>query len=186
MPKNEFWSKIVELNLSQPNFYTCQSACIGMVVKDADIMGIRKKLERAGDPGNPYTMGKIIKQYPVNYAFEEDASLSEVREWLKNGESLITHGWFTNSGHVICLDGLEIDTTTLSYRLSVKDPWGEFDAPKWKYIPSTYYFDGWYSSYCIYASCVASSSVSHARTLYRNGILDSRRRGMWVHRITAK
>jgi aminopeptidase C len=129
-------------------------------------------------------MGKVIKGYGKNYSFEDNASLKEVREWLKNGESLITHGWFTGSGHVICIDGLSIDETTLSYKLSVKDPWGEFNAKEWQYIAGTEYFDGWYSSYCIYASCVASSSVSHAKYLYNRGELNSSREGMWVHRIT--
>ena len=35
----------------------------------------------------------------------------------------------------------------------------------------------------LYATCVAGVSVGNARTIYQRGQLDSRRGGMWVHRI---
>jgi hypothetical protein len=175
---------IKALNLSQPNGYTCQSACIGMVVQDSDIMGIRGKLESIGDPGNPSVMGEVIKSYGVKYEFDDNACLSEVRDWLKAGECLITHGWFTASGHVICLDGVQVDPTNLSYKFDVKDPWSEFDALSWSYNnPDIKFFDGYYSSYCIYAACVAGVSVDHAAELYGQKQLNSTQKGMWVHRI---
>lgn len=189
-PKDEeevrvFKTEVQALNLSQPDAVTCQSACIGMAVGDRDIQGIRKKLQALGNPGNPYVMGKVIRQYGVNYKFDENASLSEVRAWLRAGEFLITHGWFSGSGHVICLDGLKADQETLSYSFDVKDPYGEFDAPLWKYKPNVKFFDGYYSSHLIYAACVRSVSVAHAQHLYNKKELDSNLKGMWIHRITA-
>jgi hypothetical protein len=172
------------LNLSQPDAVTCQSACISMATGEKDVYAIRRQLEAIGNPGDPYVMGKVIRKYKGgSYSFVEDASLNEIKEWLKDGEFLITHGWFTNSGHVICLDGVSIDEKTLSYKLDVKDPWSEFDAPSWSYRSSANFYDGYYSSYCIYASCVAGSSKNHAASLYKKGVLDSSQKGAWVHRI---
>ena len=190
-PKDEeevkvFKTEVQSLNLSQPDAVTCQSACIGMAVGDRDIQGIRKKLQALGNPGNPYVMGKVIRQYGVNYKFDENASLSEVRERLKKGDFVITHGWFTGSGHVICLDGLYADPDNLSYKFDVKDPWSEFDATTWKYNkPNVKFFDGYYSSHLIYAACVRSVSVAHAQHLYNKKELDSSLKGMWCHYISA-
>jgi hypothetical protein len=153
-------------------------------VGDKDIYGIRNKLDRLGVAGDPAVMGRVIKSYGVNYSFDGNASLSEVRENLKKGVFCITHGWFTGSGHVICLDGLKEDPQTLSYSFDVKDPWSEFDGVSWSYNkPNIKFFDGYYSSFMIYASCVASHSVNNARELYNRRALDSSRKGMWVHYI---
>lgn len=179
----EYATAVRALNLSQPDARTCQSACIAMAVRDPNILGIRHKLERIGEPGSTAVMGSVIRSYGVDYEFTPDASLADVRNWLKAGEFLITHGWFTGSGHVICLDGVAIDEATLSYKLNVKDPWSEFDGPSWSYRSQSKFYDGYYSSHMIYAACVESSSMSHAARIYRQGKLDSARGGMWVHRI---
>lgn len=154
-----------------------------MAVGEPDATRIRAKLVKAGNPGNPYVMGLVISSYGVNYTFDDNASLSEAREWLKDGEFLITHGWFTRSGHVICLDGLEVDPSNLSYRFNVKDPWSEFNAKAWAYNLGSLFYDGYYSSRLVYATCVKSANVREAAAIYRRGELDSMRKGMWVHRI---
>lgn len=171
-------------NFSQPDASTCQSACVAMAVNDPDIRSIRKKLLSTGlDAGSPTAMAKVIGGYTKKYKFDSNASLDKVYEWLKAGEFLITHGWFTGSGHVICLDGIKLDSGTLSHQISVKDPWSEFNALTWKYDKASKFFDGYYSSRCIYASCVAGTSVSNARDIYNRGSLDTSRGGMWVHRF---
>lgn len=171
--------------LAQPNAYTCQSACIAMATGRTDIMPIRAKLEATGDPGDPYNMGRLLKAaFGDRYEFDDNACLSEIRDWLKAGEFLITHGWFTGSGHVICLDGVAIDAAKLSYKISVKDPWSEFSFRNWSYDnPSAQKYDGYYSSHGLYAAIVASTSPSDAAAIYRRGELDSMRKGAWVHRI---
>lgn len=171
-------------NFSQPDSSTCQSACIAMAINNPDIKGIRNKLLATGmEAGSPAAMGKVIGAYTKKYKFDSNASLVKVYEWLKAGEFLITHGWFTGSGHVICLDGLKLDEKGLGHQISVKDPWSEFNASAWRYDKPSKFYDGYYSSRCIYASCVAGTSVSNAQSIYNSGHLDTSRGGMWVHRF---
>lgn len=184
----EEWRTAVQaLNLSQPDAYTCQSACIAMAVGDRDIAGIRRKLRAIGEAGDPGVMGQVIRGYGVPYQYEGNACLAEVREWLKAGELLISHGWFTGSGHVICLDGLrKVPRSATRYDVDVKDPWSEFDAPTWSYRSDARFFDGYYSELCIYAACVAGASQDDAARVYRAGVVDADRRGMWVHRFAPR
>jgi hypothetical protein len=171
--------------LSQPNAYTCQSTCIAMATGRTDIMQIRAELEAIGEPGDPAVMGALLKkEFGDRYIFDDNASLSEVREWLRAGEFLISHFWFSDAGHVICLDGVTIDPKTLGYKFSVKDPYGEFDFSSWSYDSSTVdSFDGDYSSYGIYAAGVAGQSKSDSIAIYQKRELDSMRKGAWIHRI---
>jgi hypothetical protein len=174
--------------LSQPNAYTCQSTCIAMAAGRTDIMQIRARLAAMpGGAGSPYNMGVILKEhFGDRYIFDDNACLSEVREWLKAGEFLISHIWASDSGHVICLDGVTIDPKTLGYKFSVKDPYGEFDFSSWSYDSSTVdSFDGDYSSYGIYAAGVAGQSKSDSIAIYQRRELDSMRKGAWIHRIKA-
>ena len=174
--------------LSQPNSYTCQSTCIAMATGNTDIMGIRHRLEQMGDPGDPATMGHLLSEFfGDRYIFDDNACLSEVRDWLKAGCFIISHLWLTGSGHVICFDGVAIDPSRLSYKISVKDPWSEFDFPSWSYNdPAQSRYDGYYSSHGIYAAGVAGQSVYDAAAIYRRGELDSMRKGMWAHVIHPK
>ena len=183
----DFYSKVENtLTLAQPDPRTCQSTCVAMALNITDIMKVRHDLEAIGDPGSPTTMGKYISDHllpPSTYQFEDNASISQIRDWLKAGEFLIIHGWFTTSGHVIVIDGVEIDPSNLSYKFSVRDPWAEFDFASWSYDISGAGFHGFYSSYGIYATCVAGQSNSDAAEIYLRGELDANRGGAWVHRI---
>lgn len=180
------WRTVINgLKLSQPDAVTCQATCIAMAVGDKDIQGIRRKLTAIGTAGDPAVMGRVIRSYGVPYRYEGDACLEDVYGWLKAGEFLITHGWFTGAGHVICLDGLRQVPRSSRYELNVADPWGEFDFPTWKYLPTVKFFDGFYSELGIYASCVAGASATDASRIYRAGEVDRTRRGMWVHRFQA-
>ena len=185
---NEWKTKVKALKLSQPDAFTCQAACIAMAVRDPDIRDIRRRLTSIGTAGDPAVMARVIKGYDhVAYTYTSNASLDEVYQWLKAGELLITHGWFTGSGHVIVLDGLMRDHKSDRYLINVADPWSEFSAPAWKYPASgVKFYDGFYTEPCIYAACVAGASVSDARNVYRSGKVDRSRKGMWVHRITTR
>jgi hypothetical protein len=183
-PERQEWvTKIKGLNLSQPDASTCQSACIGMAVGDADVSNIRRKLLARGDAGSPYVMAGLIKTYKRPYAFHEHASLAEVYDWLKRGEFLVTHGWFTGSGHVICLDGLREAPARKGYDINVKDPWSEFNASAWAYNFGSKFYDGFYSDRLIYATCVAGTSTSSARKIYGIGQVKTEEKKMWVHRF---
>lgn len=187
MPEQVYAELIPEARgtLSQPNAVTCQATSIAMATGQTDIMEIRSRLESIGNPGDPATMGVLLREsFGDRYEFDDNASLSEVRDWLKAGEFLITHGWFTGSGHVIGLDGVAIDAASMSYKISVKDPWSEFDFKSWTYNnPSVDRYDGYYSSHGLYAAIVAGQSVWDAAAIYRRGELDSMRKGAWIHRI---
>jgi hypothetical protein len=177
-------TRIQALNLSQPDASTCQAACIGMAVGDKDIASIRKKLTAQGVAGDPAVMGRVIKTYKnVNYVYDSNGSLEKVCEWLKQGELIITHGWFTGSGHVIILDGLVQNPATKGYSFDVKDPWSEFDGSSWSYNKTSKFFDGFYSEQVIYAACVAGASVRDAAAVYRAKQLDRKKGGMWIHRF---
>jgi hypothetical protein len=176
-------TKVKALNLSQPDASSCQAACIGMAVGDRNIPGMRTRLLQKGAAGDPGVMGQIIRQYPaVDYEFAGNASLAQVVAWLKAGELLITHGWFTRSGHVIVLDGVQ-ERPSGEPAFDVKDPWSEFNAGTWSYDGSARFFDGFYSDRLIFSTCVAGSSCSDARYVYGNKAVDLSRSGMWVHRF---
>jgi hypothetical protein len=182
LDRQEWGTVIQALNISQPNEVTCQAACIAMGVRDRDVLGIRRRLKSLGHPGSPAVMAQIIRGYRVPYKYEGNACLLDCYQWLKAGEFLITHGWFTSAGHVICLDGL-IAGIGSRYNLNVKDPWSEFNAPAWRYNLGSDFYDGFYSDLCIYAACVAGTSSADAREIYRAGIVRAGDRGMWVHRF---
>jgi hypothetical protein len=184
VPAVEEWRTVIRaLNLSQPDARTCQAACIGMAVGDRDIQGIRRKLDSLGSAGSPRVMAEVIRAYGKPYSLEMDASLAEVIGWLKAGEFLITHGWFTGPGHVICLDGLKRTPKGTRHLFDVRDPWGEFDFPAWKYLPGATFYTGFYSELGIYAACVAGTSAADASARYRAGVVNRAQGGMWVHRM---
>lgn len=181
-----FETKVNASNLSQPDAVTCQSTCVAMALgmTKLDIVRVRRDLVSWGAAGSPGNMGRYIRErIGDRYSFETAANISQISQYLQANEFLITHGWFTNSGHVICLDAVEIDQTTLGIRFSVKDPWAEFDFPAWRYLPGADFFDGFYSALGIYAACVAGQSPGHAYNLYKAGKFDPSRPGAWVHRI---
>lgn len=169
--------------VAQPNAYTCQSACIAKVLGTTDVEGIRAALEAIGTPGSPATMGEYLKPRVQSYKFLMSGSLEDAKDALDEGCVIITHGWFTGSGHVITLVGYEPDPVTLSYRFIVDDPWMEFSFPDAQYIPGSSGDNLRYSSYGIYAYCVASSSLDHATRIYAQGRLLSSEKGAWLHII---
>lgn len=185
-PARTEWATLVRaLNLSQPDAVSCQATCLAMATGNRDIKEVRRRLEALGNPGDPATMARYVRSLtpPVRYAYEGNACLEDVYGWLRAGELLVTHGWFTNSGHVICLDGLRQEANG-SELISVKDPWSEFDAASWSYPHTSRFYDGFYSDRCIYAACVAGAGFRDAAGLYRQGaVVDTRRGGMWVHRF---
>jgi lysozyme len=187
--RRQWVSAVKALNLSQPDEVTCQAACIAMAVGDRDIYGIRRKLQAraaavGSSAGDPAVMGHVIRSYGRPYTYDGNASMAKVQDWLKAGEFLITHGWFTGSGHVICLDGLKQLGT--GHLVDVKDPWSEFNPTDWAYNKGSRFFDGFYSDVCIYAACVAGTSVTSARRAFQLGRIEPQKGGMWVHRFHAR
>jgi hypothetical protein len=183
--KNIF-SKVKTSYLAQPDSYTCQSTAIAMSLNKTgyDILKIRAELLQNGTAGDPYNMGRLLKkELGDRYKFEVAASLKDIRSYLDAGEFLIAAGYFSQSGHVICLDGYQVDNNNMSYKLDVRDPYGEFNAKSWSYSGTAQKYDGYYSSYLIYATCVKGQSYSDARRIYQRGELDSSLPGAWIHRV---
>jgi len=181
-------SSAKQLNVSQPDELTCQSACIAMAVGTTDVAKIRRELTQMGVAGDPNVMGVVLRDYLGNrYRYNGKASLEDMKRWLRAGEFLIIHAYFTPSGHVIGLDGLSDAPGTTADRFDVADPWSEFDGPSFSYNnPSVQFYDGYYSARLIYAAAVVAFSFAEARATYASGALDSNQPGAWVHRILPK
>ncbi|MEG4022943.1 MULTISPECIES: hypothetical protein [unclassified Microcoleus] len=177
------------LYVPQPNGDLCQSACIAMALGTSDVWGIRSDLEAivasqgAEQTGDPYVMGEYLTSRVSSYKFLVDGSLNDAKEALNNGCIVITHGWFTRLGHIILLFGSEPDMRTMSYRFMLHDPNGEYDFPSGVHDTSTSGANMRYSSYGVYATCVASLDYDHARAIYSEKRLDSNLQNAWLHII---
>ncbi|MBE9184889.1 C39 family peptidase [Microcoleus sp. LEGE 07076] len=176
-------SKTQTIYVRQPDGLLCQSACIAMVLRTTDVHGIRAALLSKGAPGDPAVMGDYLESRVKSYKFLLNGSLNDAKKALDDGCAVITHGWFTPIGHVIVLIGYEADPLTLSYRFIVHDPRGEYDFPNGVHDLSKSGDSVRYSSYGIYATCVASDGYDHARNLYTNKTLKSNEQNAWLHII---
>lgn len=165
----------------QPDAYTCQSAAICRVIGSTKVATVREALENMGVPGDPVVMGRYLKPRVREYKYNPAASLNDAIEALNQGYQLITHGWFTGSGHVIGLSGW--DAKTQKFR--AEDPWYEFDFPNWAYDYQSEGDDKPYSALGIYAACVAGHSPGDAYAIYRRGpsAIDWNLGAMWLHMI---
>ena len=169
--------------VAQPDGSTCQSAAIAKVLGTTDVAKVRSDLLSLGEPGDPGVMGRYLTGKVKSYLFRVDASLNELKDALSAGCVVIVHGWFTPSGHVITLVGWELDQKTLGYRFLVDDPWFEFDFKSAQFDYSKSGNNVRYSSYGIFAYCVASQSYDDAQAIYKQGRLLSSERNAWAHII---
>lgn len=168
-------------SIEQPDTRTCQATCIFAVTGgNTSIGNIYEDLHRQGVPGDPAVMAEYLREhYCDRYRLHMDASVNDIREWIRSGAVIITHGWFTDSGHVLILDG----ATDTGFR--VMDPWAEFDGPSWEYPENPdRAFSGVYSDILIYAACIASFNADDAHDIYLNGVVNRSVKGAWVHVIT--
>jgi hypothetical protein len=111
------------------------------------------------------------------YEYEGIASIAEMKAWIRSGEVLITHGWFTGSGHVIVLDGCD------DKGFRAMDPYEEFDGSTWRYYGELQAYSGRYSDLLIYSACVAGESKWDADAIYQLRTIDLNHKAAWVHRI---
>jgi hypothetical protein len=162
----------------QPDVYTCQSACCAKVCGITDVYSVRDSLEGFGEPGSPEVMGLFLTPRVKEYEFVSDASLQNLKDWLAQGYTLITHGWFSDSGHVICLVGRNDDDNGFL----VDDPYGEFDVANWTWTDNIDGNNLIYSDKLIYATCIAGQSVWEAKDVYGRRVIPNLK-GAWVHKI---
>lgn len=166
-------------DVQQPDALTCQSAAICRVIGSTKVGAVRSALSQMGEPGDPAVMGKYMRPRVREYKYNGDASLNDAIAALRDGCQLITHGWFTGSGHVIGISGWDEKSRTFT----VEDPWFEFDFVNWRYNYNGIGNDAPYSARGIYAACVVGQSPSDAYQIYLSKSVDYAARGMWLHMI---
>lgn len=176
----EYLESIEDGPISQPDAITCQATCIAAVMGlDVTIAQVRADLLAIGEAGNPAVMAEYLAaHFGDRYSLNMTASIDDMRSDINEGCVLITHGWFTGPGHVICLDGVD------QKGFRVLDPWEEFHAFEWDYISEVSAFQGIYSDELIYAACVVGESRHDSHRIYlEDGPIDRAKGGAWVHRI---
>jgi len=174
-------SKILDY-VAQPDEVTCQSACIAKAIGTTDVMKVRRELLascQAGEmAGSPSVMGRYLRSRVKSYQFNATGSLNDICEFLQKpeGRMIITHGWFTASGHVISIVGVD------KKGFIVDDPYGEFSFPLWQYIRPVGN-DRLYPYTGIYAACVAGGCIVSAKAIYARRELQMDFGNAWVHFI---
>lgn len=113
------------------------------------------------DRHEPADLVKLVAAYGCRDNFSKTASFQGVREWLIQGNPAVVHGYFTPTGHIICLIGYN------SKGFVVNDPYGEI-----MYSPYHSYYD-------IYSSG-AGLTYSY-NLLYNTSAADGE---FWVHYIS--
>lgn len=71
---------------------------------------------------SPQDLAQIVQDYGAKDALAIHATFDEVKAWLAAGNSAVTHGYFTDFGHIVVLVGYD-DTGFI-----VHDPYGEWFA----------------------------------------------------------
>lgn len=175
----EYLKAIVNGPISQPCEMTCQATCIHAVTGgEESIESIREQLVAMGQAGDPMVMANYLKGFfGDRYQYVPNASIADMAQWIGDGEVLITHGWFSNSGHVLILDGHKQGF------FRVMDPYEEFDARSWRYPGSLQAFSGVYSEQLIYAACITGQSRDDADAAYQAKGFNRNEKDAWVHRI---
>lgn len=179
----EIWRKPLEAStkimdyLPQPDELTCQSAAIGQSIGEKDVYKIREDLLSMGTPGDPQVMGRYLKSRCAFYRFDDKGSLSQAIDFLKKpNRAIITHGWFTRSGHVVTL------SANHPKGFIADDPWGDFNFEGWTYVSDDGNNKTWTFAQ-VYAAIVGSIGFEHAKTIYANRELDMNYGNAWFHLI---
>lgn len=176
--------------LSQPDGCTCQSAsiCEALGYPTIEIPNVRASLLAIGKAGDPSVMGEYLSgKLADKYIYKGDASLEEMAAYINpHGAFLIIHTSLTVSGHVIAIDGVDIDDLGVIQAFHVLDSWSEFDGASFSYPNSDTEnsFMGWYSANLIYSACVADGgSFDAAKAQYLLNKPDASNHGAWLHVI---
>ncbi len=70
----------------------------------------------------PKDLARVTEAYCIHDDFHPNATIEQIKQWLAGGNPVIVHGYFTASGHVICLIGYN------DRGFVVNDPYGEWFA----------------------------------------------------------
>jgi uncharacterized protein YvpB len=80
--------------------------------------------EHGLDRHSPHDLARVAEAYGVNDEFKSNATIAEVKEWVKTNPAIIA-GFFTSSGHIIAVTGADDNG------FWVHDPYGEWN--EWGY-----------------------------------------------------
>jgi uncharacterized protein YvpB len=161
-----------QLDNSEDPYGTCNVTSMAMVLsyfhakrQRAD-MGFPDELNEycsahGLDRHEPDDLVKVAQNYGCRDRFSKTATMNEVKEWLLQGNPAIVHGYFTPSGHIICLIGYN------ATGFVVNDPYGEI-----MYTP--------YHSY--YATYASGSGLTYSYNLIANTCCTDNE--FWVHFIS--
>lgn len=109
----------------------CTSMAMGLAFYGVKPKNPNKQLEdelqewleaRGLDRHEPGAMKAVYEAYGGKDTFKTNATEQEVKQWLAQGNPCVTHGYFTGSGHIVCLIGYN------EKGFIVHDPYGEWYA----------------------------------------------------------
>jgi ABC-type bacteriocin/lantibiotic exporter with double-glycine peptidase domain len=117
---------------------SCNVTCIAMCLYYFGIRGdgngqledqINLALKRKGlSRHNPYHLQQIANEYgarlkpPIVDVFAEDAILNDIKLNIDAAFPCVVHGYFTRSGHIVCVTGYDDSTN----QVRIHDPYGEW------------------------------------------------------------
>ncbi len=125
---------LCQLDNTEDPYGTCNITSMSMVLNYFGIKGQNNDSERLPDElhdwidargldrHDPACLAQVVDAYGVHDNFRQDATIEDVQEWLTQGNPAVVHGYFTSSGHIVCLIGYN------SYGFIVNDPYGEYFA----------------------------------------------------------
>lgn len=154
----------------QDTSYTCQSSSIQIVTNgEAREMQVRARLKQLGNPGDPYIIGQVLREYVGDrYEYNGQASVNQMIDYIKRGASLILQASVTEAGHVFPAVGCDDKADQLVKEFpgdellhdgpKVIDPWTKYNWHKLVYDGTSMGYEGYYPWYGIYASAVKAYS----------------------------
>jgi hypothetical protein len=69
---------------------------------------------------DPYDLQRLAEAYGAQDEFRESATLNQIKSHLAIGNPVVIHGYFTDFGHIVAVNGYNDDG------LYVHDPYGEW------------------------------------------------------------
>ncbi len=122
---------------------------------------------------------RVAEDYGCTDKVNMEAKLSDIDNSLYSSHPVILHGYWTQSGHITCLNGIE-----KNYYF-VHDPWGNLDLSSWTYF-TPIGRDVVYQRRSL-AAIASAYSFTQAKELYRSQTFDYENVfNMWLHEIIKK
>lgn len=122
-----------QLDNEKNPFGSCNCTSMAMVLAYFGLKGktpneqledeLQDWLETRGlDRHDPAHLAQVVDAYGGKDNFRTDATVEDVKQWLAQGNPCVTHGYFTSSGHIVCIIGYN------EKGFIINDPYGEWYA----------------------------------------------------------